>query len=80
VVFTWRPLLQQHFPFTVEDKNAESTVQHPFAMGLHFFHGANGFILFIYQYHVGYFTHGTKLLNIHGVTMFACTKSWFQAS
>jgi hypothetical protein len=64
-------LLQQHFALAIEDKNAESTMQHGFAMGLHLFHYANGFILFIYQYYVGYFTHDTKLLNNHGVTMFA---------
>jgi hypothetical protein len=78
MVFTLGTLLEQHFTFTIKNKNAKSAMQHRFAVSFHLFHYAYGFIVYIDQYYIGYFTHSTKLLNNHGVTISACTKSCHQ--
>jgi hypothetical protein len=78
MVFTQGTLLQQHFTFTIKNKNAKSTMQYRLAVSFHLFHYAYRFILCVDQYYIGYFTHSTKLLNNHGVTISACTKSYPQ--
>jgi hypothetical protein len=49
MVFGVGPLLQQHFAFVIEYKNAERAMQYALEVRLHFFHRANRFVLFVNQ-------------------------------
>jgi hypothetical protein len=48
MIFTECPLLQEHFPFPIENKNAESTMQQALFMYFHFIHDANHVIKFVH--------------------------------
>jgi hypothetical protein len=51
MVFADGALLQQHLPLCIKQKHAESAVQNGRLVCSHFFHSANGLIVFVYQYY-----------------------------